>query len=109
MDGKCRPCYWSSDQCRPVSRSSDSVRNFIDFKKIDQQLKKDNKSFINYKNSLVFGMILIANEDEAYLNPNRGLYSSWPNLLSNLSPMLTNRKLVVLDPVVHLLHYRKSD
>lgn len=86
-----------------------SRRQIIDFKGISQKLKNDRKSFGSYKNSLFFGMVLIANGDEAYLNPNRGLYPAWPNLLNNLSPMLKDRKLIVLDPALHLLHFKKSD
>jgi hypothetical protein len=97
------------DSIRFSDTVNDEFKKSVDFKKIDQQFKADRKTFISYKNSLFFGMVLIVNGDEAYLNPAKGLYPAWPNLLNNLSPMLKNRKLIVLDPVLKLLYFKKSD
>lgn len=85
---------------------NDNLKQYVDVKKINQQLKGDTKSFVNYKNTLFFGMVMITNGEENYLNPTKGLYPAWPNLLSNLSTMLNDKKLIVLDPVLQQLYFK---
>lgn len=87
----------------------DRVKTFINFKEISHRLKSDKQSFTDYKNTLFFGMVLIANGDEGYLKPSKGLYPAWPNLLSNLSSMIKDRKLIILDPTIHLLYFDRSN
>ncbi|MBE9597983.1 hypothetical protein [Pedobacter sp. MC2016-24] len=91
---------------------SNSVLNehsgFVNYERIKAELKKQEELFKNFRNTLFFGMVMVANGELDYIRPNQ-LYSSWPKLLQNLQPLLGRKKLVVYDPFLTLFYYKKSD
>lgn len=80
--------------------------DFVNFTRVEKALKEEVDFFKEYKNTLFFGMVLLANGELEEVNP-KELYLSWPKLLENLDSLKGGKKLVVLSPAYKLFYSKK--
>lgn len=80
--------------------------DFINLDQIKTNIKKQTALFKDYKNTVFFGMILLANGEQETVKQ-KELYMAWPKLLENLQPLIEKKELILFNPVYKLFYHKR--